>query len=139
MRSCSSRALKRSGVLTQDPVFVDEHLDAVIVHRDPRLLSVLREQCLAPLDTVAAASRQMLLDTLRSWLRDMGDLRTIADELHVHRQTVRYRLGRLRELFGGELNDPDRRAQLILVLAWDPSGDGTPANAGDQPGPRRHL
>lgn len=117
MRSCSSRALKRSGVLTQDPVFVDEHLDAVIVHRDPRLLSVLREQCLAPLDTVAAASRQMLLDTLRSWLRNMGDLRTIADELHVHRQTVRYRLGRLRELFGEELNDPDRRAQLILVLA----------------------
>jgi len=74
VRSCSSRALKRSGVLTQDPVFVDEHLDAVIVHRDPRLLSVLREQCLAPLDTVAAASRQMLLDTLRSWLRNMGDL-----------------------------------------------------------------
>jgi len=30
---------------------------------------------------------------------------------------VRYRLGRLRELFGEELNDPDRRAQLILVLA----------------------
>lgn len=112
-------------------------MDAVIVHRDPHPLSVLREQCLAPLDTVGAASRHMLLDTLRCWLRSMGDRRTMAEELHVHRQTVRYRMGRLHELFGDALNDPDRRAQLMLALAWDPAGDGPPPHPGDQPGPRR--
>ncbi len=42
--------LWRSGALTGDPVLVEEHLDTVIVHRDPRLLNLLREQYLAPLD-----------------------------------------------------------------------------------------
>lgn len=41
--------LLRTGALTEDPVFVEEHLDAVIVHHDPRLLTLLRQQCLAPL------------------------------------------------------------------------------------------
>jgi len=34
--------LWRSGALTGDPVLVEEHLDTVIVHRDPRLLDLLR-------------------------------------------------------------------------------------------------
>lgn len=112
--------LRRSGTLTDDPVFVDAHLDAVIVHRDPRLLALLREQCLAPLNGAAPGSRQMLYDTLRCWLRNMGDQQAVAAELHVHRQTVRYRLARLRELFGPALDDPDTRARLMLALVWDP-------------------
>ena len=121
--------LWRSGALTGDPVLVEEHLDTVIVHRDPRLLDLLREQYLAPLDDAAPASRLMLRETLRSWLRNMGDRAAMAEELHVHRQTVRYRLGRLSELFGSALQDPDQRARLMLVLAWDPAtepGPGSP-------------
>jgi DNA-binding PucR family transcriptional regulator len=34
----------------------------------------------------------------------------------VHPQTVRYRLGRLRELLGPALDDPDARFELELVL-----------------------
>ena len=34
----------------------------------------------------------------------------------MHPQTVRYRLGRLRELFGDALEDPDARFELELVL-----------------------
>lgn len=112
--------LRRSGALTEDPVFVDDHLDAVIVHRDPRLLDLLRQQCLAPLDKAAPSSRQMLTETLRCWLLNMGDRTAVAEQLHVHRQTVRYRLSRLRELFGPALNDPATRARLMLVLAWEP-------------------
>jgi len=65
-------------------VLVEEHLDTVIVHRDPRLLDLLREQYLAPLDDAAPASRLMLRETLRSWLRNMGDRAAMAEELHVH-------------------------------------------------------
>jgi DNA-binding PucR family transcriptional regulator len=32
---------------------------------------------------------------------------------------VRYRLARLRELFGDRLDDPAARLQLMLALAWD--------------------
>jgi DNA-binding PucR family transcriptional regulator len=34
----------------------------------------------------------------------------------VHPQTVRYRLGRLRELFGEQLDDPQHRVELELAL-----------------------
>ena len=37
-------------------------------------------------------------------------------ELHVHPQTVRYRMARLRELFGTALDDPDARFELELAL-----------------------
>ena len=40
----------------------------------------------------------------------------IAAALHVHPQTVRYRLGRLRECFGSALDDPEDRFELALVL-----------------------
>jgi len=112
-------ALLHSGALTEDPLFVDEHLDAVIVHRDPRLLALLREQCLAPLEAAAPSSRPMLRETLRCWLRNMGDRQAVAEELHIHRQTVRYRLARLRELYGATLDDPDTRARMMLALAWE--------------------
>jgi DNA-binding PucR family transcriptional regulator len=111
--------LQQAGVLSQDPVFVDEHLDAIIVHREPNLLEALQQQCLAPLEQAPASSREALRETLQAWLRCMGDRRAIAAELHVHPQTVRYRLARLRELFGTQLDEPAARLQLMLALAWD--------------------
>lgn len=110
--------LRRSHVLADDPVFVDEHLDAIIVHRDPRLLDALRAQCLAPLSELGPVTRQRLCETLVSWLRHLGDRRAVAEELHIHPQTVRYRLTQLRELFGEALDDPGNRRRLTLALAW---------------------
>ncbi len=110
--------LQRSGVLTEDPVFVDEHLDAIIVHRDDELLNALRDQCLAPLDGLPPAVRQRLAETLTAWLRHMGDRHAVAAELHIHPQTVRYRLTQLQELFGAALDDPANRARLTLALEW---------------------
>jgi hypothetical protein len=111
--------LQRTGVLTDDPVFVDEHLDAIIVHRDIRLLDALRRQALAPLADAQRGSRDRLAETLSAWLRHMGDRQAVARELHVHPQTVRYRMGQLHELFGGDLDDPAARARLMLALAWN--------------------
>ena len=41
---------------------------------------------------------------------------TVATALGIHPQTVRYRLGLLRELLGADLDDPQRRFELALVL-----------------------
>jgi sugar diacid utilization regulator len=111
--------LRRTGVLRTNPVFVDEHIGALIVHREPRLLEVLRRRRLAPLEAAAPSTRQALRETLRAWLVHMGDNRRVAAELRVHPQTVRYRLGRLHELFGSELDDPGVRLELLLALAWE--------------------
>ena len=40
----------------------------------------------------------------------------VARALHVHPQTVRYRLAQLREAFGPALDDPDGRFELALAV-----------------------
>jgi hypothetical protein len=131
-------ALQRTGVLVEDPVFADEHLDAIIVHRDARLHAALRRRVLAPLDDMTPPVRERLTETLASWLRHFGDRQAIAAELHVHPQTVRYRMGQLHDVFGEELDDPITRARLTLALAWSPSRESeAPTSRGV--GDRRRL
>jgi PucR-like helix-turn-helix protein/diguanylate cyclase with GGDEF domain len=112
--------LRRTGVLNDDPLFVDEHFDAILVHHDEQLLVELRARFLAPLAELPASTRDRLAETLVSWLTHLGNRRAVAAELHIHPQTVRYRLGRLRELFGSALDDPHTRSALLLAIAWGP-------------------
>lgn len=106
-----------------DPLVAVDHLDAIIVHRDRGLLDALRAEQLRPLEAAAPGSRAALRDTLRSWLVHMGNRREVSTELGVHPQTVRYRLGRLQELFGPALEDPATRLRLLLALGWEPGPD----------------
>ena len=69
-----------------------------------------------PLQTVAERQRGRLEATLRAWVDRPGQIQAIAATLGVHPQTVRYRMGRLRELFGERLDDPDARFELALAL-----------------------
>jgi DNA-binding PucR family transcriptional regulator len=110
--------LRAEGLLTDDPVFVDNHYDALLVHGDARLLALLTEQVLSPLDGLPAGTRTRWEETLAVWLRTMGDRQEMARTLHVHPQTVRYRIGQLRSLFGPGLDDPTTRLRLTLALCW---------------------
>ena len=97
-------------------VAAEEHLVPLLLRRDPALLDQLAEDELAPLAELTPASRRRLAETLLAWLRHQGNTAGAAAELFVHPQTVRYRMGRLRELFGETLDDPERRFALELVL-----------------------
>jgi DNA-binding PucR family transcriptional regulator len=110
--------LRTDGLLADDPLFVDQHYDALLVHGDARLLDLLTEQALSPLDGLPAASRARAEMTLAAWLRAMGDRQEVARVLHVHPQTVRYRVTQLRSLFGPALDDPRTRLRLTLALCW---------------------
>ena len=114
-----AHTLQRTGVLIEDPVFTEEHFDAIIVHRDSRLLAAFRTSMLAPFEHLSASVQERLIETLTSWLRHFGDRQAVAAELHVHPQTVRYRMAQLHDLLGPVLDDPDGRARLMLALAWD--------------------
>lgn len=110
--------LRRAGVVKGDPVFADEELDSIIVHREPRLIQELRRQALAPLADLPDGARARLTETLTSWLRNMGDRAAMAEELGIHPHTVRYRIGQLRDNFGDQLDQPRSRARLFLALEW---------------------
>jgi hypothetical protein len=114
----SGTRLLRAGIINDDPVFIADHYDTVLVARDPWLLERLREQALAPLADLPPTTRQRLEDTLAAWLTSMGDRQAAARTLQVHPQTVRYRLRQLQDLFGEALADPATRLRLTLALCW---------------------
>ena len=86
------------------------------MHGDPALVRELAGRRLAPLEDRPARSRERLRETLAAWLDRQGNVAEVAEQLHVHPQTVRYRMGQLRELFGDELEDPRARFELGLAL-----------------------
>ena len=104
-------------------VLAEERLAEAIVHADDALLAELAERRLAPLATRTDRSRARLTETLAAWLDHQGNVPATARALHVHAQTVRYRLDQLRELFGEDLDDPAARFELALaVRAPGPTG-----------------
>lgn len=82
----------------------------------PMLARGLAREALAPLEALAPAARERLLATLAAWLRQHGSVSATAAELHVHTQTVRYRVGQLRSLLGTRIDAAEGRLELELAL-----------------------
>src|SRR5207245_2040175 len=76
-----------------------ERVGALLLAADPSLGAELAAARLAPLAQLPAGQRERLETTLRAWLDRPGQVQAVAAVLGVHPQTVRYRMGRLRELF----------------------------------------
>jgi hypothetical protein len=93
-----------------------DRVGELMLRIDPRLASELVAQRLAPLERLSPGSRTRMTQTLRAWLAAQGRIGPMAERLGVHPQTARYRLARLRELFGPALEDPDERFWLELAL-----------------------
>jgi len=57
-----------------------------------------------------------LLKTLEVYLQRHGNLRQSARDLHIHLNTLHYRLQRIASLIGADLKDADVRLDLLLAL-----------------------
>ena len=118
VRSSYARAVRglalRNG---PEPVDTEQHLASLVVSADPEALADLRERALAPLADLRPATAEKLEATLRSWLLHQGRRDDVAADLFVHPQTVRYRMGQLRELYGDALDDPQTVLALTLAMA----------------------
>jgi hypothetical protein len=60
-----------------------------------------------------------LLDTARTMLDNGNDVNAAADELHIHRTTLYYRLDRIKDLIGVDLRAGHGRTELHLALWLD--------------------
>lgn len=95
----------------------EQHLLAVVLSADPAALADLRERALRPLDGLRRPAAERLVETLNSWLLHQGRREEVAAHLHVHPQTVRYRMNQLRALLGDQLNDPAATLELIIATS----------------------
>jgi PucR-like helix-turn-helix protein len=114
-RAASALTLPLDGL-----VIADEHLATLLLSADPTLGAELAAARLAPLEGLADSQREKMEATLRAWLDRPGQVQAMAAALGVHPQTVRYRMTRLRELFGERLEDPEARFELGLALRVAP-------------------
>jgi hypothetical protein len=110
-------------------VRAEDHLLALLLAAEPEIAGELCERALAPLARLPAGAAARAEETLRAWLDAHGDVTATAAVLHVHPQTVRYRLTGLRDAFAGVLDDPANRLELAIALRM------SAAARGDRPAP----
>ncbi|MGA8922134.1 MAG: PucR family transcriptional regulator ligand-binding domain-containing protein [Candidatus Dormiibacterota bacterium] len=81
---------------------------------DERLVDYSRRH-LGPLIDHDSARKGSLVPTLRAYL-ETGEQQQAAQRLRIHPNTLRYRLDRIREISGVDLEDPETRLNLSVAL-----------------------
>ena len=117
--TCARRTTARSGPA---PLGLELDTEAAPAPAGPargrgRARRPARPRARAPLADLRPGTAEKLADTLRAWLLHQGRRDDVAAALFVHPQTVRYRMGQLRELYGDRLDDPDTVLALTIALA----------------------
>ena len=118
-RARAALALSEDGAIEAGStglVAAADHSLTLLLGADRALARDLSDAALEPLGDETPASHRRLRATLEAWLAERGRTERVAAALHVHPQTVRYRMARLRELFGDRLDDSDARFELQLAL-----------------------
>ncbi|MFF5206533.1 PucR family transcriptional regulator [Streptosporangium sp. NPDC000396] len=104
-RRCSERVMR----------FADLAGQGLLSLLDPEVAAAFSAALLAPLREYG--SRADLLESLRAYLECNGHWDAAAQRLGVHRHTLRYRMRRVADLLGRDLDDPAARAELWVALA----------------------
>jgi PucR C-terminal helix-turn-helix domain len=97
----------------------EDYLPELLVARSPALASTLHDRILAPLRDAEHAD---LLHTLKTFVVCHLDRARTSAALHIHRNTLAYRLGRIKELTGLELGSPRDLTCVYLCLAAEEAG-----------------
>jgi len=106
-----------SGTLPADRLIrAEDHLVDLALFRSRDLIARLREQTLAPVEDLTPKAQARMAETALAYVENSGNAAEMARSLNIHPQTARYRIARLRELFGDDLDRPDRRLALELSL-----------------------
>jgi hypothetical protein len=130
-RRALTLAQRDSARRADEVVQCDDQLATLVLLADPELARVLSGQALAPLRRLRPDQADRLAETLLAWLESADNAGAAARHLHVHPQTVRYRLRQITELFGDSLSDPESRFTLQVALRVRRLVATTPASRSD--------
>ena len=94
----------------------DEHLAELLLVEGSTVLERIRLRRLAPFEQLTPKARERMVATALAFVQHGGNAAAMAAVLDIHPQTVRYRIGGLRELLGEQLEDPDARFEFEAAL-----------------------
>lgn len=100
------------------PIRCADHIASLAALAADELIGATAGAVLGPLLDLPPARRLPLAETLLAYLQCGDNAVVAAERLHIHEQTVRYRLRRITELTGGRFTEPDGRLDLMLLLSW---------------------
>ncbi|MFV2174121.1 helix-turn-helix domain-containing protein [Actinomadura sp. LOL_016] len=110
-------ALAEEGVLPGDEtVRCCDHLATLITAEARDLVEAAAPQYLRPLMEQPSPRREMLAETLLTYFNSGGNAVVTGRQLHIHPQTVRYRIRVIHEMFGGEPAAPDTKLATMITL-----------------------
>ncbi|WP_433709247.1 PucR family transcriptional regulator [Nocardia sp. CA-084685] len=89
---------------------------ALLLVRLPDAAHSAAAQILGPVIHLPEAERTALLQTLNVWFECKGSTVAAAQQMHYHRNTVLYRLRKIRDLTGRDCDDPAQAAELYVAL-----------------------
>ena len=93
----------------------DMEIYNLLLNAGSRLEQFYRD-ILGAIDRPDLKNRQELLKTLEVFLECQGNVVEAAEKLFIHRNTLRYRLERLKKLLGRDWDNPDYRFTLWMAL-----------------------
>ncbi|HEX3325085.1 MAG TPA: helix-turn-helix domain-containing protein [Solirubrobacterales bacterium] len=117
LRASTVGAVSPAGLLR-----VEDHLVDLLLFESAPLIDRIAARRLAPLADLTERAGERMRETALAHVRHEGNAVAMAAEMQVHPQTARYRLARLRELLGDQLDDPDARFELELALRSGAAG-----------------
>ena len=101
---------------TTEVLRFEEHPLGVLLASSPEQARSMVDAVLGAVLQLPEEDRTVMLQTARCWLAAGGSTSTAARQLHVHRNTVRYRVRRIEEVTGRDLSLPVDAAELYVAL-----------------------
>lgn len=96
--------------------FKDIEIKRLLLANSPERLSAFRLKTLGPLLNYPHASRRDFIDTLEVYLKSNGSWTLTKEALHIHGNTLTYRLGRIEEILNLDLSHYQDRLRLQIAL-----------------------
>jgi hypothetical protein len=97
-------------------VRAEDHLAELLLFEGGAMAGRIAIKRLASFEALTDKARKRMRETALAYVRHRGNSVEMATALHLHPQTIRYRIARLRELLGDQLDDPDVRFELEIAL-----------------------
>ncbi len=110
------RALEAGAITAPGAVRADERLPELLLHENAALVERIAARRLAPFEPLTPKARRRMEETALAYVQRQGNATAMAGALDIHPQTARYRIARLRELLGTDLDEPEARFELELAL-----------------------
>ena len=113
------RGVESGSIEGPAPVRAADRLTELLLIQGADLARLIAARRLRALEPLTPRARERMRETALAYVRERGNAAAMARAMHVHPQTARYRLARLRELIGEALDDPDARFELEIALRAD--------------------